>query len=282
MDIVDLISQYTELRQISKGYNGKCPLHEGDGPNTIWVTENPGWFYCFSCGATGNAIHFYAEAEKISFNEAVEKIAEINNIDIGKNEEWKKQKSYTEQCDSKARQLHAKVDKVVDYLMLQRGLTREIINEFQLGYNDKISHKDKTINGISIPLRDKNGRTIAFAYRTFGEPKYINSVNNDYYIKGDFLFNADKAKRLIKDRLYVVEGYMDAISAHQQGLPCVAYAGAMLTKGHIAGIKELCANKSNVTIYLAPDNDDTGMNNVERMREKLKILNMPTRVVEIP
>ena len=76
-DIVDLISQYTDLRQISNGYNGKCCLHDGDSQNTIWVTENPGWFYCFSCGATGNAIHFYSEAEKISFNEAVERLAEI-------------------------------------------------------------------------------------------------------------------------------------------------------------------------------------------------------------
>ena len=293
MDIVDLISQYTELRQISKGYNGKCPLHEGDGPNTIWVTENPGWFYCFSCGATGNAIHFYAEAEKISFNEAVEKIAEINNIDIGKNEEWRKQKSYTEQCEQQARQWHSKINQAYDYLTKERKLTDEIIREFNIGFcsdlaNDNVSwspdkkERYRGISGVSFPIRDVNGRTIAFAYRTQTKAKYINSMNNDFYVKGDVLFNADKAKRLIKDRLYVVEGYMDAISCHQQGVPCVAYCGAMLTKEQVNGIKSLCKGKSNVTIYLAPDNDDTGMNNVERMREKLKILNMPTRVVEIP
>ena len=241
-------------------------------------------YYCFSCGSTGNAIHFLSAIDQISFNDALEKIAEINSFDIGKNEEWKKQKTHTEEHDNKARYFHSKLDKVTEYLK-KRGLTDETITEFQLGYNDNISFrsggKEKNTSGISIPLRDKNGRTIAFAYRTFGDIKYVNSSNSDFYIKGDYLFNADKAKKMIKDCLYICEGYFDVMSAYQQGLPCVAYAGSMLTKGHIQAIKELCNHKENVTLYLAPDNDDAGLSAVERMREKLKILNMAVRVVDI-
>lgn len=290
IDIVDLISQYTELRQSSKGYLGKCPLHNGDGQSTIWVTENPAIFYCFSCGKTGNAIHFYMEIENIDYNTAVEQIAEANNVDIGKNEDWKRQKTHTEKCNNLMRKYQSRLDKCIDYLKNERALTEATISEFKLGWTPDISEDNVSfskpekytgLSGIAIPLHDKNGRVVAFSYRTFSQPKYINSMNNDLYIKSDYLYNADKAKRLIKDRLYVVEGYFDVMAAHQQGLPCVAYAGSMLSKGHIQGIKEMCARRENVSLYLAPDNDQAGQDNIERMRERLKLLNIATRVVEI-
>jgi len=289
VDPVDLVSQYTELHQTQKGeYRGTCCVHGGENPMSLAVYSDGG-IYCFSCGFAGNVIAFYGEMEKISFNDAVEKIAEINNIDIGKNQEWQKQKSHTELCEQQARYFHSKVDKVTDYLK-SRGLTDEIINLYQLGYcpdlgEDKISfskpEKFKGISGISIPLRDRNGRVIAFAYRTQTKAKYINSVNNDYYTKGDYLFNADKARKLIQDRLYICEGYFDAISCEIQKIPCISYSGSSLSKSQVGGIKELCQHRENVTLYLAPDNDVVGLESVERMRERLKILNMAVRVVEI-
>ena len=62
------------------------------------------------------------------------------------------------------------------------------------------------------------------AVRQFdAKPKYMNSRNNTLYDKSEFLFGLDKARRLIKNTVYVVEGYMDAISGYQMGIPTVAY-----------------------------------------------------------
>jgi len=284
VSIVDLISQYTELSKINNGYQGKCNLHEGDGGSTIWVTENPEMFYCFSCGKSGNAAHYLSYVENISFNEAIEKLAEEKSIDIGKNQEWQNQKSHCQKMLDKNRLFVSKVDKVTEYLQ-GRGLTEETIKEFQFGYSEKVCYKYKNkfqeSPGISIPLKDKNGRIIAFAYRLSVPPKYTNDSSNDYFAKGELLFNYDKAKVLLKDRLYICEGYMDAISAHQQGLACVGYMGAIITKPQVQLIGELIRGREGVTLYLAPDADQTGQDSVERMRDRLKILNTAVRVVEI-
>ena len=81
------------------------------------------------------------------------------------------------------------------------------------------------------------------------------------------MFNQYRASSNLKKNklLYVVEGYMDCMSAYQQGLSCVAYCGSELTKGQINEIGKIIKHTPNVVIMYAPDNDDAGQSKISRV-----------------
>jgi DNA primase len=111
-----------------------------------------------------------------------------------------------------------------------------------------------------IPIRDLRGRVIGFGARVIGhgEPKYLNSPQSPVFDKGRTLFGMDMARRAIReeDRAFVVEGYMDVISAFQRGVRnIVASMGTALTEHHLRQLKRLTRN-----IYLALDPDSAGIN----------------------
>lgn len=100
------------------------------------------------------------------------------------------------------------------------------------------------------------------------------------------MFNAYRAKRQLKNFqcLYICEGYIDAMSAYQQGCACVAYCGSELTKGQINEIREMLLHVPNVVIMYAPDNDDVGQSKIQRTWEKFNELapKLDVRVVCYP
>ena len=85
VSIVDVISEYVSLTPHGKNYFGICPFHDDNNPS-MSVSAEKGIYKCFSCGATGNVFKFVQDFEKISFREAVGKIAGKAGIevDIGK------------------------------------------------------------------------------------------------------------------------------------------------------------------------------------------------------
>lgn len=282
-DIVDYISRYTELKKVGNTYRGKCPLHNGDNHNSLTVFENDNSFYCFSCGKGGSIINFVAEQEDCSYTEAIELLALENNIDISLDKEFQAEKTLYEANQRIAYKCYKKLDVVRDYLAKERGLSNETMDNFYLGYESNATGK-----AIVIPLHDRNGRIVAFCKRYLGDitPKYMNSTNNELYQKGEFLFNAYRARKMLENfqRLYICEGYIDAMSAFQQKLACVAYCGSELTKGQINEIRSIIKHTKNVTIMYAPDNDDVGLSKIQRTWEKFNELApyLDVRVVKYP
>ena len=281
-DIVDYINRYTELKKVGNTYRGRCPLHNGDNKNSLTVFENDNSFYCFSCGNGGNIINFVTEQENCSYSEAIELLALENNIEI-KDETYLKEKEIYQANQGIAFRCYKKLDIVRDYLIQERGLTNETMDAFYLGYESNSIGK-----AIVIPLHDRNGRIVAFCKRYLGDitPKYVNSPNNDMYQKGEFLFNSYRARKMLQNyqRLYICEGYIDAMSAYQQDVACVAYCGSELTKGQINEIREIIKHTRNATIMYAPDNDDVGQSKIVRTWEKFTELApfMDVRVVKYP
>jgi DNA primase len=166
-----------------------------------------------------------------------------------------------------------------DYLA-KRGLTAETLERFQLGYalnswNDVLKrfggddlgrrrlaetgliierersqtqfsdrHYDRFRDRIMFPIRDTRGRVIAFGGRVIdaGEPKYLNSPETVLFHKGRELYGLYETRRARSNlkRLLIVEGYMDAVRLHQEGIDyAVATLGTATTAEHFRRIFRL-------------------------------------------
>ena len=108
---------------------------------------------------------------------------------------------------------------------------------------------------IIFPIRDARGRVIGFGGRALGDgqPKYLNSPQTVLFEKNRVLYALDLAKDAIKlaKQVIIVEGYVDAIIAHQYGTrQTVACIGSAITEKHIQQLKKLTKQ---VTLALDPD-----------------------------
>lgn len=271
IDLAEFIRTYAkaDLTRVSNGWRCKCPIHGSDNQSSMYISDT-GLYCCYSCNSAGNVINFLSDFEHISYTAALERLAAYLNINLKDDESYQKCKSVEQAMTSKKEYGIKNLYKVEEYLKQKRGFTDETINAFGLGGVD---------GGVCIPLHDANGRCVAMAKRQFDKkPKYINSYNNELYDKSAFLFNLDKAFKLINDRIYVVEGYMDAISGYQMGLPVVAYCGNELHRDQIKTLTRYL--KKDVTIILVPDNDEEGMKRVPRVRDYFNAI-CPDRQVRV-
>ena len=121
------------------------------------------------------------------------------------------------------------------------------------------SSYDRFRDRLIIPIRDAQGRVIAFGARALNPndvPKYLNSPQTPLFDKGNTLFGLDMAKKAIRDadRAVIVEGYMDVLSAHQRAhANVVAGMGTALTEAQLKLLKRLTKN-----FILALDADTAG------------------------
>src|SRR5687767_10187295 len=81
VDIVDIISDYVQLKKQGRNYFGLCPFH-GESTPSFSVSTDKQIFHCFGCGVGGNVFSFLMELEGISFLEAAAKLANKSNIDV--------------------------------------------------------------------------------------------------------------------------------------------------------------------------------------------------------
>jgi DNA primase len=143
-DIVDIISEYVQLKKQGRNYSGLCPFH-GENTPSFSVSTDKQVYHCFGCGAGGDIFSFLMEMEGLSFQEAAIKLADRANIELGKN-----LSTFSKKISDDAVQMieaHNLLSKfyhhllvntkegqdALDYL-LKRGFTSEVINKFQIGY----------------------------------------------------------------------------------------------------------------------------------------------------
>lgn len=79
-DIVSVVSHYVVLEKAGSSYRGLCPFHDEKTPS-FYVNPQKGFFHCFGCGASGDVIEFVKKIENLSFQEAVQKVAELSGIE---------------------------------------------------------------------------------------------------------------------------------------------------------------------------------------------------------
>jgi DNA primase len=131
-------------------------------------------------------------------------------------------------------------------------------------------------NRLIIPLRDINGRVIAFGGRMMSEekslnkdnyiPKYINSPTSNLYLKRAYLYGLDSASDHIPKKKWalVVEGYFDVIALQEAGIECsLACCGTSLTKEQIELVSKIVGADGMIILLL--DTDEAGEQAIERL-----------------
>ncbi len=206
-DIVDVISGYVKLQKKGSNYFGLCPFHNEKSPS-FSVSPAKQMYYCFGCGAGGNAITFVMEYENYSFSEALKVLADRSGVKLPVAEYSKEAKA---QEDLRAALLE--INKLaasyfyyqlknpqgeIGYRYLRdRELSDETIVRFGLGYSNKTSDDlyrylkgkgyddnilkqtglvtieergthDKFWNRVMFPIMDVNNRVIGFGGRVMG------------------------------------------------------------------------------------------------------------------
>lgn len=288
-DIVDVVGHYLPLKKSGANFVCVCPFHDDKNPS-MSVSPSRGIFHCFSCKAGGDAIKFVMDYEKLSYPEAVEKIAGLQNFTLNYvrgGEPAKENKHILENANAFYRSLLYKTPAAVEYLY-SRGITDELIDKFELGFapesaqtirllqNEQIEPKEALevgivkqnengiyasfINRITFPIYTHAGRLVGFGGRTIsGNPaKYVNSPQSAVFDKSTLFYGYHLAKREIftKNQIIITEGYMDVIMLHKAGFNnVVAVLGTALTTKHLPLLK-----RGEISVILCFDGDDAGIN----------------------
>ncbi|HCT9587598.1 TPA: DNA primase [Enterococcus faecalis] len=271
-NIVDIIGQYVQLKKSGKNYMGLCPFHEERSPS-FSVAEDKQIFHCFGCGKGGTVFNFLQEIEGISFPESVKRVADLEHLSV--DFDWSEPREVADTPENQQRrsllQLHSKAAELYHHILvntkigepalnylLERGLTQELIETFQIGFapqkrdflsqvfkneqldetlfepsglfvqRDNGTFLDRFYQRIMFPINDPQGNVIAFSGRLLktadfpGDemPKYLNSPETTLFNKRETLFNFDKARKEIRkeNTVLLFEGFMDVIAAWQSGL----------------------------------------------------------------
>ena len=151
-------------------------------------------------------------------------------------------------------------DALVRYFV-EKGISPATLAEVGLARIDEATGeaRDYFHHRIMFPIRDAQGRPVGFGARTLdpeGVPKYLNSPTTPLFDKGRLLYGLDRAGKAIrqKDRVVLVEGYMDVLALHQAGFEeTVSSMGTSLTPHQLRRLKNLTRN-----LYLALDPDPAG------------------------
>ena len=147
-NIADVVSQYVQLKKKGKNLFGFCPFHEERTPS-FSVTEEKQIFHCFSCGRGGNVFTFLMEVDGLTFPEAVIKTAEMSQVQLDdslvQNHDHNNQA--TDSTKEKLIRVHEDSAELFHHILLntkigedaldyltQRGLTRDIIDTFNIGF----------------------------------------------------------------------------------------------------------------------------------------------------
>lgn len=156
---------------------------------------------------------------------------------------------------------------------MSRGATEdELLAAGLLSKNEQSGRTyDRFRNRITFPIRSRDGQTIGFGARALGDekPKYLNSPQTAIFDKRSVLYALDKAYDAVRREraIVIVEGYMDAIAAHQFGFEnVVASMGTAVTPNQVAAIRRYLDR-----VYLALDSDAAGqlatLRGIDSMRE---------------
>ncbi len=145
-DIVEVVGSRLKLKKTGKNFSALCPFHNEKSPS-FSVSPDKQFYYCFGCGAGGNAISFIMDFERLDFPQAVEELARNQGVDVPREERGDRRKQAGPKQDSPLYALleqaaayyrqqlrhHAQRQRAVNYLK-QRGLTGQIAKLYDVGF----------------------------------------------------------------------------------------------------------------------------------------------------
>ena len=313
-DIVELVGSYVQLKRKGRLYGGLCPFHSEKTPS-FYVYPDTQSFYCFGCGAAGDAISFAQKINSISYPEAVKLLAGRAGMpEPQEDDKTGRMRSRILSINKEAaRFFHAssvEEARQARAYWRRRGLDDKTIVRFGLGYapnsgfalydylRDKgYSQQELDACGlfkrndrgnvyclfwkrVMTPIFDLRGNIIAFGGRVMDDskPKYVNSPETLVYHKSETVFALQIAKRSASRRYVLCEGYMDVISMQQAGIDtAVCACGTALTPQQVRLISEYADE-----VILSYDSDEAGQKATLRSLELFRNSPVKVGVLQIP
>ena len=319
LNIVEVAEGYFPLTRKGERFLALCPFHREKTPS-FSVSEDRQIYHCFGCGKGGDVLSLVMEMERISFPEALRLLAERAGLPMPEQQQstYKPGRRarlleamkvagdfYTHHFASAAGR------KALEYAQ-QRGFTPETLSGFGIGsapdgwrelqealigrgfsseellgaglikQNENGNSWDLFRGRIIIPIRDTQGRTIAFGGRVLDAslPKYVNSPETELFSKKSVLFNFHAARHAAaKEGFFVVvEGYMDVVAAHQRGVEnVVAALGTAFTREHVAQLRRYATK-----VVLLFDADEGGQRATDRSVSVLLQEGLEVQVATLP
>ncbi len=316
--IEDIASRYIpSLKKKGKNYIGLCPFHKENTPSFV-VSPDKQIFHCFGCNAGGNVFTLISKLENISFIDSVKKAGEMVGVIVSDEKSEDDSYEKIKKINLHALKFYKEFilseagTPAVKYLE-KRGLTLDKLSQFHIGYApdewDRFSlllkkygqdlsiaekigliskssrggYIDKFRHRLMFPIFDRNGNVIAFGGRVIDDnlqPKYLNSPESPVFQKRSILYGLHLAANEIKesDRAIIVEGYLDVIGCHINGIQnVVAPLGTSLTENHVKILSQLCSE-----IVLLFDSDSAGMRAAARSIEISQDFNINVKIAILP
>jgi DNA primase len=322
LDIEDVVGEFIELKRSGRNLKGLSPFTNERTPSFMVSPEKQIW-HDFSSGRGGDMFSFLMEVEGLDFKGALEQLARKAGIDLdqyrssGSGSNAKHKERLHEALEAATHFYQRQFTKhtpALEYVLKQRGFSKDIALEFRLGYSpenssdlynylSKKGFKDNELKAaglvttryskpsdmfrgrLMVPLMDRQGRVIGFTARQLKDnknaPKYINTPQTLLYDKGRHVYAFHLAKEAIRQQKYavLVEGNLDVIAAHQAGTrEVVATAGTALTTHHLKSMLHFTDD-----LRICFDQDSAGQNAIERsigvaaeVGVSLSVLPLPT------
>lgn len=297
-DIEDVISTYVTLKRRGATLVGLCPFHNEKTPSfTVYPATQS--FYCFGCGAGGDAITFLKKIENLDYLDAVKTLAQRAGLQMpqeGFDDSLSKRRRRILEMNREAARFYHSVllspeGKVGYDYYIGRALSAATINHFGLGFapnqwdallkhmrakgyqpaelvdaglarKGQKGYYDNFRNRVMTPIIDVRGNVIAFGGRVLDDskPKYINTGDTLVYKKTNELFALNFAKDSKEDALILCEGYMDVIAMHQAGFTnAVAGCGTALATEQVRLISRYAKE-----VILTYDADEAGQKALQK------------------
>ena len=318
-NIVDVISQYVELKRAGSSYKGLCPFHNEKTPSFM-VSPSKQMFRCFGCGEGGDVISFLMKYDNIDFTDALKVLADRANIslDESKNEvddEYKRLKNRIYELNRDAAFYYYNnllTNKVAYDYILQRGIDRKTIKAFGLGYSlnswdgllkhlksktyseqeiekagliikqkDGTRYYDRFRNRIMFPIINTKGNVIGFGGRVTDDshPKYLNSPDTPVFLKGMNLYGLNTAKKYSRNNKIILVEGYMDVISLYQS--SINYCVASLGTALTPNQAQLLKRYSN-EVYICYDSDNAGINATDKAIEILKEQEVNAKVITLP
>ncbi len=301
LDIVETVKARIPLKKAGTTFTACCPFHQEKTPS-FHVHPQKQFYHCYGCGANGNTLSFVMQYDRLDFLDALENLANRVGLELpqsGSSTQHPQHQSLISMTRESALYYYQQLKQntaVLDYVR-KRGLSKEIIRDFGIGYAppgwDNLLHQlgktteqrsllldagmlieknqdnyyDRFRDRLMFPIRNLRGQIIGFGGRTLGNdnPKYLNSPETTLFHKGTELYGLYEARQSNQalDQIIIVEGYMDVITLAQFGVTnAVATLGTATTPQHLHRLFRYTSD-----VVFCFDGDNAGQNAAIRALE---------------
>ena len=293
LDIIDVVSSRVSLQKSGNTYKANCPFHTERTPSFVVSPERQSWRCFGACSSGGDIFGFVMRAENMEFGDALRELAKRAGVELGSSDGRAKSNAILSANGAAAQfyrdTLASPAGQAARKYLDERGVGQSARDAFKLGFSPNsrdglirylrthdVSRKDAVAAGLvrqseennavwdffrnrlMFPIFDRDGSVAGFGARALDDstPKYINTAATAAFDKRNTLYALNFAIPAIRrsGSAVIVEGYMDAIAAHENGYTnVVASMGTALTENQVAQLRSLARD-----FVLALDPDAAG------------------------